>query len=74
MYSLIRQSSSRSLLWLQTPAFLISFVIASLFYKLGSFALECIAFLATWFVIDFALARLRRLFLERRSPSSMSNN
>ena len=31
-----------------------AFVIAELFYKFGSFALECIAFLATWYVLSLA--------------------
>jgi hypothetical protein len=29
-----------------------AFAIASLFYRFGSFALECLAFLATWSLID----------------------
>ena len=32
--------------------FLPAFVIAELFYKFHSFALECIAFLLTWLVLD----------------------
>jgi hypothetical protein len=43
--------------------FLISFVIAELFYKFHSFTLECVAFLVTWFVLDAAL----HLLTERRS-------
>ena len=30
-------------------------VIAELFYKFHSFTLECVAFLATWFVLDVVL-------------------
>ena len=30
----------------------IAFAIATVFYEFGSFALECLAFLATWAVID----------------------
>lgn len=29
-----------------------AFAIATFFYKFGSFALECLAFLATWSLID----------------------
>jgi hypothetical protein len=61
MYTLIKELSPRHLLWLQTPAFLLSFVIASLFYKFGSFVLECLAFLVTWFVIDFTIVKLREI-------------
>jgi hypothetical protein len=50
----------------QLPAFAVSFVAASLFYKFGSFALECLAFLATWFLIDAAI----QLVIGRREPDS----
>jgi hypothetical protein len=30
----------------------IAFAIASVFFKFGSFALECLAFLATWGLLD----------------------
>ena len=58
MFELIRSSSSRELLTRHAPGLLISFVIAEVFYKWGSFSLECLGFLATWFVLDalFALA------------------
>jgi hypothetical protein len=38
----------------------IAFVIAELFYKFGSFALECVAFLATWYVFSLAFDYLTR--------------
>ena len=58
MFELIRSSSSRELLTRHAPALLMAFVIAELFYKWGSFSLECLGFLATWLVLDalFALA------------------
>jgi hypothetical protein len=31
-----------------------AFLIAEFFYKFGSFALECVAFLATWYVLSIA--------------------
>lgn len=52
MYSLVNALPARQLLWVQAPALIGSFVIADLFYKWGSFALECVGFLATWFVLD----------------------
>ena len=55
MFTLIQLLPLRQLLTHQLPAFTLSFVIAERFYKLGSFALECLAFLATWFVIDGAV-------------------
>jgi hypothetical protein len=35
-----------------------SLVVAELFYKFHSFTLECLAFLATWYVFDFARDRV----------------
>ncbi len=52
MYELLQSSSLRHFMIRQMPAFLIAFVVAERFYKFGSFALECIAFLATWWVVD----------------------
>lgn len=40
----------------------IAFAIATVFYKFGSFALECLAFLATWAVIDLSGQLLARRF------------
>jgi hypothetical protein len=33
-----------------------AFLIAEFFYKFGSFALECVAFLATWYVLSIAFS------------------
>ncbi|WP_156013096.1 hypothetical protein [Thioalkalivibrio sp. HK1] len=52
MYELLQSRSLRHIMIRQMPAFLIAFVVAERFYKLGSFALECVAFLATWWVVD----------------------
>jgi hypothetical protein len=60
MYTLLRSISAQRLIKEQAPAFAISFVIAQSFYKFGSFGIELIAFLATWFVID-AIIQLGRL-------------
>jgi hypothetical protein len=37
-----------------------AFVVAELFYKFGSFALECVAFLVTWYVFSLAFDFLTR--------------
>jgi len=39
------------------PSFLLAFVVAELFFKFHSFALECLAFLATWLVVDLIVDR-----------------
>lgn len=59
MYTLLRTSTAPELLRHHAPTLTAAFIIASLFYKFGSFALECLAFLATWFALDATLSSLR---------------
>ena len=42
------------------PGLLLAFLVAELFYKFHSFALECGAFLVTWLVIDVVIDALAR--------------
>ena len=65
MYTLLRSIPLRTLLATQAPALIASFVIAELFYKFHSFTLECLAFLATWFVIDAVITTIRGFWIER---------
>jgi hypothetical protein len=37
--------------------------VASVLYRFGSFALECLAFLATWFVFDVVAEMTRRAWV-----------
>lgn len=67
MYSLIALLPLRRLLAEQLPAFAAAFLIAEVFYKFRSFALETAAFLATWFVIDLAIQQVAR-WLAPASP------
>ena len=63
MYSLFRLVSTRQLLLEQAPLLAVSILIAELFYKFGSFTLECIAFLATWALVDalfYGLLKFRK--------------
>lgn len=53
MYSLTKAITLRHLLLEQLPALSVSIVLAEVFYKFHSFTLECVAFLATWYVLDF---------------------
>ena len=64
MYTLIRSMPLRQLLLEQVPALGLSFIVAELFYKFHSFTLECLAFLATWYVIDAAIKRVSGLFVK----------
>ncbi len=53
MFSLTQNLPARELFLYQAPTLGLSLVIAEFFYKFHSFTLECVAFLATWFVLDF---------------------
>lgn len=69
VYRLTRDLSTRELVSRHAPTLGASMLIAELFYKFGSFTLECLAFLATWYVIDAAAgAVIDRL--PRREPIS----
>jgi hypothetical protein len=52
MYALVRSLSTRELFVRQTPVLIGSLAIAEIFYKFGSFLLEAVAFLVTWFLLD----------------------
>jgi predicted ABC-type exoprotein transport system permease subunit len=60
MYQFLSGLSQRDLLVRQVPSFSLAFLLASLFYRFGSFALESVAFLATWFVLDAAWGLILR--------------
>ena len=65
MYSLMRSMSLRSLLVEQLPVLLLSMIIAEVFFKFHSFTLETVAFLATWFLIDFVVQSVLRAIAKR---------
>lgn len=58
MYSLIKGHSASNFLITQLPSLVAAFLIAELFYKFRSFALECLGFLVTWFVLDWAWTKI----------------
>jgi len=59
MYTLIHTQPWKRLLAEQLPALGGAFVVAEQFYKFHSFALECLAFLCTWYVFDVIQSRIR---------------
>lgn len=59
MYALIHRVGVHEGLRLEAPSLMVSMIVAELFYRFHSFSLECLAFLATWFVVSY---------LARRSP------
>ena len=53
MFSLIRDLGFRVAAKQEAVPFLIAFMLAELFFKFKSFALECLAFLAVWALLSF---------------------
>jgi hypothetical protein len=64
MYSAIHVLGRR-FLTAEVPTGAFAFVIAELFYKFHSFALECLAFLATWYVLSLGYASIEKMFFRR---------
>lgn len=62
VYTLLRTSGIKSALIAELPGFLAAFLIAHLFYKFGSFGLELVAFMATWWLVTFIKEVLLRSF------------
>lgn len=67
MFTLLRSMSVRRLLIEQLPAFVIAFIIADLFYKFHSFALETGAFLLTWLALDAVIQFVARMVRAARN-------
>lgn len=61
MHALLQSLTIRRFLLEQAPPIIASFIIAELFYKFHSFTWECLAFLATWYLLDAVTAWIRRL-------------
>lgn len=62
MYTLLRASGIKSALVAELPGFLVAFIIAQLFYKFGSFGLELVAFMCTWWLATFIKELVLRSF------------
>jgi hypothetical protein len=68
MYTLIRLIPVKRLLLEQAPALAVSFAIAEAFYTFHSFTLECLAFLATWYMPDAVIQPIARRISATRAP------
>lgn len=53
MYTQIVARGVREFARAEIPSGAIAFLVAEFFYKFHSFALECLAFLATWYVLSW---------------------
>jgi len=60
MYTLLHKFGSKAFLARESPALLVSWIIAELFYKFGSFTLETGAFLVTWYLTGLISDKLFR--------------
>lgn len=65
MYNLIKSLTFQEALQIFVPSLGISIIIAELYYKLGSFTLECIAFLFTWYIIVNIINKLKSLITSK---------
>jgi len=61
MHKFIKSMSIREILLEQVPAITFSLLIAEMFYKFHSFTLECLAFLATWYLLDLLIGFVFKL-------------
>jgi hypothetical protein len=60
MYTLVNRLGLKTFLSYETPAFLLSWILAEVFYKFGSFTLETGAFLITWYGSGYLFQRFIR--------------
>lgn len=61
MYQLLKQLNLRLILTEIAPSLVVSLWIAEAFYKFGSFTLECIFFLATFFCLSYLIDQIKVL-------------
>lgn len=57
MFSLFNQVGIQLVLRQELLPFSTAFLIAEFLYKFHSFALECLAFLGTWYLLSFIQSR-----------------
>lgn len=58
MYTILKTGGAKKLLATEAPALIFSLFLAENLYKFGSFTLECLAFLATWFLTSFLVTTI----------------
>lgn len=60
MFSLVKNLGVQVALKQEAVPFVVAFLIAEFLFKFKSFTLECLAFLATWFVLSFVQSLIFR--------------
>ncbi len=74
MYSLVQNSKLQTtqLAAREIVPFMVSLMLANTFCKFGSFALELVAFIPTWFVLSWVVSRLINFFLAPLESTSQN--
>lgn len=72
MIDLLRALRSHAAYGRRLLGFIPALVLADVFYKFHSFTLECVAFLATWFVFDLIAEWMMRCIGSRRRTNGVS--
>ena len=72
IYSFARVTPKR-ILTEQFPVIVFSFIIAEFFFKFKSFTLECLAFLAVWFVTDLVVQYAKQRIKNKPSIEHVQN-
>ena len=70
MYSVIQYVPIREILKEYLPSLVMALIIAEVFYKFKSFSLESIAFLATWFALNYLIQLTLKLERKHREKKS----
>ena len=60
MYTLLKAQGIKSALTAELPGFVVALAIAQIFFKWGSFSLELVGFLGTWWVASFLADEIRK--------------
>jgi hypothetical protein len=68
MFTLVHAQSLRTFVYAHLPTLVLAFAIAEVFYKFHSFALECVAFIGTWYLLD----GIRHVIFARRRPREIN--
>ena len=53
MYSLVKSRSLQDLLRVELVPFIVALLVAQIYFKWGSFALELVGFIVLWMVLGF---------------------
>jgi hypothetical protein len=73
MHRAIQRQGVVTFLRQEAPFLFAALILAEMFYKFGSFALECLAFLVTWYALSFVATRIAAAWSGGREPRRMDS-